>query len=240
MTNLPCAEQQDRARSFDADVPFTLEQVPQNTSSWKHAIFVVHGIGAHEAGVTAVGLRSGFEDAVEKLRESCGQPWKNMPATYIKEGYWGDYGDFKDNFPTLWVDMNQASRKYFEELWKKRAESYTRTALWYAWQSARLPWKALAEWGDSHKGFFKKFQDFIYRVFIRLPLYVLVIIVSWVALVALLVWPRGRKILSTVLGERTALCGPEWPRRTGNPAKHRQTGTRSVSTNAGPGVRRGP
>jgi hypothetical protein len=217
MTNLPCADQPDRARSFDVDVPFTLEQVPQTTSegektsSWKHAIFVVHGIGAHEAGVTAVGLRNGFEDAMEELRKACGRPWKDMPATYIKEGYWGDYGDFKDNFPTLWVDMNQASRKYFEELWKKRAESYTRTALWYAWQSARLPWKALTEWGDSHKGFFKKFQDFVYRVFIRLPLYVLVIIVSWVALVALLVWPRGRRILSTVLGDVRLYVAPNGP-----------------------------
>src|SRR5262245_38360886 len=111
MKNSPCSDQPDRARSFDLDVPFTLEQVDRGKSAWKHAIFVVHGIGAHEAGVTAVGLRSGFEDAVELLRKSCGKPWLDMPPTYIKEGYWGDYGDFKDNFPDLWNEMNKPSRK---------------------------------------------------------------------------------------------------------------------------------
>ena len=219
MKNSPCSDQPDRARSFDLDVPFTLEQVGRGTSSWTHAIFVVHGIGAHEAGVTAVGLRSGFEDAVELLRKACSKPWKEMPATYIKEGYWGDYGDFKDNFPDLWNVMNKPSRKYFKDLWRKRAESYTRTALWYAWQSARLPWKALTDWSDVEKRpnektityLYRLLTEFFYRLVIRLPLYLLVIIVSWVALVALLVWPRGRKILSTVLGDVRLYVAPRGP-----------------------------
>ncbi len=222
-----CLDQPDRARSFDANVPFTLEQVPKTTtetppkrtSAWSHAIFVVHGIGAHEAGVTAVGLRNGFEDAMEELRKACGKPWKDMPATYIKEGYWGDYGDFKDNFPDLWADMNKASQKYFKELWTKRAESYTRTALWYAWQSARLPWKALTAWGDSRRRagerigayLYRLLKELVYRLLIRLSLYLLVIVVSWVVLVALLVWPRGRKILSTVMGDVRLYVAPRGP-----------------------------
>jgi hypothetical protein len=219
MENTPCVDQVDRARSFDPNVPFTLEQVPRNKSSWSHAIFVVHGIGAHETGVTAVGLRSGFEDAVELLRKSCGKTWTEMPATYIKEGYWGDYGNFQDNFPDLWNEMNKPSRKYFKELWKKRAESYTRTAFWYAWQSGRLPWEAMTEWSDVRKGtdektakyLYRLLKEFIYRLVIRLPLYLLVIIVSWVALVALLVWPRGRKILSTVMGDVRLYVAPSGP-----------------------------
>jgi hypothetical protein len=187
-----------------------LEQT-ENPTSLSHAIYVVHGIGAHDSGVTAVGLRSGFEDAVQQLREASASPWIEMQPTYIKEGYWGDYGNFSDNFPDLWAQMSKPSRKYFKELWKKRSESYARTAAWYAYQSLRLPWQALSDWQDVRGGFPGLLREIFYRLVVRIPLYLLAVFVSWSALVALVVWPRGRSILSTVMGDVRLYVRPRGP-----------------------------
>jgi hypothetical protein len=217
--NDPCVTQPERPRAYDPDIPFSLEQVPNDPIPKKYGIFVVHGIGARDAGATAVVLRDGFENAAEELRHYAlkehqrhpGQPWVEIPPTYIKEGYWGNFGSFKDCFSLIWTTMNQASQKYFEALWQTRAESYVRTAVWYAGQTARLPWDALTQWQDVSGGFFHWCKEILYRVLVRLPLYLLVIFLSWVVLVALLVWPKGRKILSSVLADVRLYVAPRGP-----------------------------
>jgi hypothetical protein len=169
----------------------------------KRAIFVVHGIGSHQGGSTSVLLRGGFEDALDKIKQltdverTNDASWLNMPATYIKEGYWGDYGNFQRCFPDLWKKMEASPRSFFSHLWTKRTSSALGTAWWFAKKAFFLPFEILLNWSDS-PGLWKSLSQIPYRVF-RFFVYLAVMLVAWFTLLLLVLLPGGRKILSDML-----------------------------------------
>ena len=167
----------------------------------KRAIFVVHGIGSHQRDTTAVFLREGFEDALDNLHkkgieEEIDDPsFENLPSTYIKEGYWGDYGEFEQCFPDLWEKMSDTSQNYFKVLWKSRTESVIGTAGWFAKQALKLICRA-------HK--FDATKCWPIRILIYFPRLLIIlgiVLLIWVTLLILLVIPTFHQFIIHYLGD---------------------------------------
>lgn len=126
-------------------VPRTLPDGTTPHPGRTHAIFVVHGIGEQAAAATAATLRSGFEDALEKIHawqaeSRCGQPGSGprLPSPFVYEGYWGDYPDVAGTFPGDWQRFGPREREFFGALWRYRTLSALRTGGWYLKQQLRL------------------------------------------------------------------------------------------------------
>lgn len=100
------------------------------------AIFVVHGIGEQAWTETAVGLRSGFEDALETIQKwQRAQPkgrvvlWPKdtIPPPFVFEGFCANYTDLEATFEDDWGHFNLRERLFFGYLWKLRTFSVTKT-----------------------------------------------------------------------------------------------------------------
>lgn len=133
---------------------WNLRRVPETTvidgESVPHpgrhcAVFVVHGMGDQSWTETSAALRSGFEDALEDIRDwqkkhlgvdraNAGQ----VPPPFTYEGYWANYADLEATFPDDWRLLNDRERKFFQKLWDRRAFSAGRTYLWILRQQFRL------------------------------------------------------------------------------------------------------
>lgn len=120
-------------------------------------MFLVHGIGEQKRAETAAMLRSGFEEALEAIREwqraknVLPDPYddaENIPPPFVFEGYWCNYADLEKTFPEDWRSFNERERWFYGYLWKRRALSVTRT---YAWiikrQLGLLDFRVLKEVG---------------------------------------------------------------------------------------------
>jgi hypothetical protein len=209
------AAKSPRPGSYDPNVVFCFELMRQEANAGaqkaaklksyqENAIFVVHGIGAHSGGVTAVQLRDGFEDALNKLKKDLSKKdpnvsWSDIPATYLKEGYWGDYDQFGDYFPALSKGMTEGSREFFAAIWKGRSTSAWYTAKWFAKQALRLPGNVLFNWSDSQDG--GKWLLELPPRLVRFFVYCGIAIFGWMILLLLLLLPKGRKILARVLAD---------------------------------------
>lgn len=137
----PLAWQHGRFRWNLQRIPRTLPDStphPGRTS----AIFIVHGIGEQLWMETAAALRSGFEDALEKIRLAQTpeerERSEDLPSPFIYEGYWADYPQVDLTFPEDWKNFNEREQKFFVSLWRQRVISGLRTVLWYLRQQARL------------------------------------------------------------------------------------------------------
>jgi hypothetical protein len=167
----------------------------------KRAIFVVHGIGSHLCDSTAVFLREGFEDALDNLHKNeVNDPsFENLPATYIKEGYWGYYDKFEQCFPELWESMPEASRSYFSRLWKTRTESVISTAGWFLCQA----WLLVI---NPHKfGGYKVFVPF------RCLYFLVIALLASVGLLILLIVPKCHGFIRHYLGDARLYLAPKGP-----------------------------
>lgn len=119
---------------------------PEPHPARRCAIFVVHGMGEQQWTETSATLRSGFEDALEAIREwQIGHPDPDQPDStgkvpppFIYEGYWANYANLKATFPEDWKRFNSRERKFFKHLWTARAYSAVRTYLWMLGQQVRL------------------------------------------------------------------------------------------------------
>jgi len=112
-------------------------------------VFVVHGIGRQAHSETAAQLRSGFEDALVRIREwQEGQNKKGrivpttgdvfVPPPYIREGFWADYPDITETFPEDIKALSPNAREFFVGLWKIRILSTLTTYGWFLKQQLRL------------------------------------------------------------------------------------------------------
>ncbi len=203
----------DRPRYFDPDVTWCLEQTADDPkyAYRRRAVFVVHGIGAMDrSSGTSVDLRYGFEDAADELRPRDPNPphrvtagWIAVPATYIKEGYWGNYRKVEEAFPDLYSSMPAPSQSYFKALWNVRTRSADRTGWWLVKQAARLIPVSLRNF----------FSDLTFRTFLfklaRPPIYLLVLLVVVLTIPGMLLFPWGRKALSDVVGDVRLYVDPE-------------------------------
>lgn len=144
-----------RPRAYEKNVyPWNINRVPQDvfidTKSIPHpgrhcAVFVVHGMGDQQSTDTAVLLRSGFENALEKIRK-----WQMDPKNHVKvtkgevpppvvfEGFWADYADLQDTFPEDWKIFSWNERCFFSHLFQKRVHSILGTIFWFLYQQIRL------------------------------------------------------------------------------------------------------
>jgi hypothetical protein len=188
-----------RARAYDHDIVWRLEQLSPDSRFWKGAVFVVHGMGAHRRGETAVTLRYGFEDAAEALRSRPEDP-VNIPATYILEGYWGDFPNLEETMPAEWKTFSEGEKSFFSSLWKARSRSTFRTARWFAWQALNLPYEVLQNL-DVKVGW-------LYRLF-RAAVYVVVAALAWLTLILFFLTKAGRDVLSNVLGDVYLYLNPQ-------------------------------
>src|SRR6266850_5047586 len=98
------------------------------------AVFVVHGMGEQLWTETSASLRSGFEDALEIIRQwqadhleagkaTAGQ----VPPPFTYEGYWANYTDLEKTFSEDWQRFNEREQKFFQHLWDTRTYSVMRT-----------------------------------------------------------------------------------------------------------------
>jgi len=109
-------------------------------------VFVVHGIGTQAWEATAAKLRSGFEDALVAirawqtqagLRERVVDPLR-LPAPFVMEGRWSDYGDLEATFPEEWKRFQPHERAFFARLWAQRTVSLPLVFRWILCQPLRL------------------------------------------------------------------------------------------------------
>ncbi len=136
---------QPRRRAYEPVYSWAFQRIPLKVEkngvevanpARNSAVFVVHGMGQQLYTETAVLLRNGFEDAIDRIKRPPGAD--DIPTPYIAEGHWADYGEFQQTFPEECIGMNEGELKFFTGLWKKRGRSAPRAAAWFAWQAARL------------------------------------------------------------------------------------------------------
>lgn len=128
------------------------------------AVFVVHGVGRRVATATAAGLRSGFEDALdaikewqhdEKQRVSEADPHakfppdgaqiidlEQIPPPFVFDGFWSDYQDGEATFKDEWAQFVPREKQFFTNLFGLRASAIG-AFFWFLGQQCRLFWKVL-------------------------------------------------------------------------------------------------
>lgn len=118
------------------DIPLTIthkgKQIPNPVR--EAAVFVVHGIGEQIHLDTAIVLRDGFEDVLDKPQ--CSRA--SIPSPFIYEGYWANYNDMKKTFPEEWNSFTPRERRLFAKMWRRRSSSASRTFGWFVVQMFRL------------------------------------------------------------------------------------------------------
>lgn len=209
-------EAPDRANRpglFEPQVTWCLEQVADSPAYpyRNRGVFVVHGIGAMDrTNGTSVDLRYGFEDAADELRPRdakdklrVGVAWKDVPATYIKEGYWGNYRNVEAAFPELIASMPPSSQSYFKAMWNVRTRSAFRTGWWLFLQALRLVGVSLRNLFSS--ALFKR----PFYTLGRPPIYVLIVLLVILTIPLLLMLPWGRKALADVVGDVRLYIDPD-------------------------------
>ncbi len=197
-------DQPARPGSYDSSVVWCYEVMPHDAPAAYRddAIFVVHGIGGRMGGNVAVELRHGFENALGALKPPDDASWKSVPATYIKIGYWGNYGQFEDCFPSLYKAMNKASRGFFNQMWQSRTDSASSTAWWFTEQAWRLPFQTFSHGGADQGWLFP---------FLRAITYLEVAVFTTLALLYMLLTKAGRQILGLVVGDVNFYLAPQGP-----------------------------
>jgi hypothetical protein len=121
-----------------------LDNNPEPNPFRKAAIFVVHGIGEQALSETAATLRVGFEDTLSLVQPDYAPDSRNnwiVPAPYVYEARWSNYGDVDTLAAELSV-MNDGEREYFRRVWENRAVSATASVSWLAKNATRLIWKS--------------------------------------------------------------------------------------------------
>ncbi len=152
---MPLSERYKRPTAYDDKIyDWHLGRVPktitlegntlQNPARFG-AIFVVHGMGEQDWAETAAHLRSGFEDALEKIHEESEKQQHHVvaqaeetPAPFIAEGYWANYDDLPETFPEDAKVLDGTKLKFFSALWTQRSISGMRAYLWFIGQQFRL------------------------------------------------------------------------------------------------------
>jgi len=126
-----------RPRAWEKVYQWHIGQVPDSDPSKKSAIFVVHGMGKQSWAETAAELRANMEETLEKMLLK-NNNWENLPASFIQEGYWANYDNFKENFGDDWNRLEETNHPFFQKLWNSRSISKIRTFAWSIGQSSRL------------------------------------------------------------------------------------------------------
>lgn len=119
------------------DTIWQFQGIPEDNPVRRSAIFVVHGIGTHQYSDTAIELRYGFEDTLEKIADENNDDTL-VPAPFIYEGYWANYAEIEKTFPEEWDSFSDGEKDFFDRLWKRRAMGAWRTALWFIRQNCRV------------------------------------------------------------------------------------------------------
>ena len=137
-----------RPKAFEKEYyPWTFRRLPSDHPGRKHAVFVVHGIGQQRWTETAATLRSGFEDALVKVKKwqdkKKGRPRANInldrfPSPFVLDGYWSDYSDIEETFPKDWEKFNDREQVFFSNLWHYKTVSVLRTFSWFFWRQITL------------------------------------------------------------------------------------------------------
>lgn len=191
---MPAAPSESRPCADQPDVIWRMEQLDPSSPVRQSAVFVVHGMGAHQSGATAVSLRYGFEDAVTELRRVPSVS-ADIQGTYILEGYWGDFPEVARSFSGAWESFSEGEKNFFARLWKSRSVSAVRAAAWFGRQALRLPRQVLHFKSDVPGQ-----VGWPYRLS-RCLMYLLVVLLTWLSLALLLLTRRGRSVLANVLGD---------------------------------------
>ncbi len=108
-------------------------------------VFLVHGIGEQNFTETAAQLRSGFEDALVRIRQwqheqgiPASELQPELPPPYIREGFWADYPDIRKTFPEDCNRFTPSQLAFFEKLWAIRILKPLRTVGWMLKQQFSL------------------------------------------------------------------------------------------------------
>lgn len=211
-----------RRRAWEAEFPWRFEQLPETVgrppapnAMRNAAIFVVHGIGDQAPVETAIQFRHGIEDAIEDLIEEAADAQSKtalgggagvLYVPYVAEGYWGDYHDFEGSFAAVAGTLSPGERQFFTRLWAERSGWPSTAAWWFFRQTVKLLWprpkrKTPVPAGSVLDGAAAKKRFSPFRGIERLLISGGVMVISLPALVALYLWPRGRRVLATVLGD---------------------------------------
>jgi hypothetical protein len=186
-----------RARAYDPDVQWRVDQLDPDDPARRSALFVVHGIGDQERVDTALALRHGLETAIEDLHRS---GLGDVPLPYVAEGYWGDYYNFAESFPEAARTLDENERAFFSRLWTLRSHSALRAWGWFAWQGLRLLWPRP---GQATK------QVSLLRQVLRWFTYLSVAALNLITLTLLLAKKKYRGVLATVLGDVRIYVEPQ-------------------------------
>jgi hypothetical protein len=176
-------------------VPPTIKMAGKEVENpaFKHAIFVVHGMGMQAWTQTAATLHSGFEDALEDIHKqltSTPLGAEETPPPFIQEGFWADYDSLEQSFREDWKRMEVGHKKFFSMVFKKRLLSPVRTFFWFFWQQLKLVNPAI-----------------IWRLnFFAWLLYLPLQVVSFTTLAILLL--RFPRLLAQVLGDVRLYVAP--------------------------------
>jgi hypothetical protein len=198
-------DKSSRPRAYEKNVyPWNIKRIPKiyktENKSFPHpgrhcVVFVVHGMGNQKSTDTAMILRSGFEDSMEKIRKWQRKHLKptevtkgEVPPPVVFEGFWADYDDLQETFPEDWKIFSQHERCFFNHLFQKRVHSTWGTIFWFLYQQLRLLTK-------------KPFISFAWYVY--LPLQIIFPIALIIALI------RSYRIITNVLADVRVYASPK-------------------------------
>lgn len=179
-----------RPRAWEKVYQWHIGQVPDSDPSKKSAIFVVHGMGKQTWAETAAVLRANMEDTLEKMLLK-NNKWENLPASFIQEGYWANYDNFKENFEEDWNRLENTNHPFFQMLWSARSISKVKTFGWFLGQLPRL----LFDWWVVKHESFPAFLVYLLLAVAAPPLLALII----------LLFPS---VMSQVLNDVRIYCSP--------------------------------
>lgn len=211
-----------RRRAWEEEFPWRFEQMPATVGSppapnamRDAAIFVVHGIGDQAPVETAIQFRHGIEDAIDDLiREAADAQSRTalrggagvLYVPYVAEGYWGDYHHFEASFAGVASALAPGERRFFAQLWAERSGWPSAAAWWFFKQTGRLllprpERKMPVPAGSVLENATAKRRASLRRGLERGLISAGVMVISLPSLLALYLWPRGRRVLATVLGD---------------------------------------
>jgi hypothetical protein len=179
-----------RPRAWEKVYQWHIGQVPDSDPSKKSAIFVVHGMGKQSWAETAAALRANMEDTLEKMLLK-NNKWENLPASFVQEGYWANYDNFKENFEDDWNRLEDTNHPFFQMLWSARSISKVKTFAWFLGQLPRL----LFDWRVVKHESFPAFLVYLLLAVAAPPLLALII----------LLFPS---VMSQVLNDVRIYCSP--------------------------------
>ena len=167
LTNNGLPDKTERPRAHDYDkhryqwrygrIPGEIKKdgVSMKSPFLETGVFIVHGIGDQEDADSAVSMRLGVEDALQKIElknwSDEGRDQWILPAPYLYDGYWAKYTDletFADDLQDDLAVLTERQAHFFRRAWAKRASGWWRSYRWMIKQGWKLVLSS-EEWQET-------------------------------------------------------------------------------------------